>query len=229
MNKLPESLIPLKIIASGKFTTSSTTVPADTGRGEATNFFNGCIIMPVEGAIAYQPRTILSHSSVGDVFTLETAFTAAPGLVKYVILPAQAVSATSLAAIKTATDKLAGAAVVASSTTANWNTATGTSGLAGEDIVSFGTTATVQKLRYLKIGIAACTAAAVIHVRLYNVDTGIKFYDEQYVRQADALASSPDELEIANNHYIMGVVRVEAYSNTSESVAITYKYQLEAT
>ena len=119
--------------------------------------------------------------------------------------------------------------VVASSTTANWNTAAATSLLAGEDVVSFGTTATVQKLRYLKIGIGACTAGAVIHVRLYNVDTTTKFYDEQYVRQADALASQPDELEIANNHYIMGVVRVEVYSDTSESVAITYKYQLEAT
>ena len=76
------------IIACGTFTTSSATVPADTGRTEATGWFNGSLIMPLTGAVAFQPRVIACHDSIGDVFTIDddAPFTAATGLVTYVIL-----------------------------------------------------------------------------------------------------------------------------------------------
>lgn len=74
------------VIAQGTLTTSSMTVPADTGRAENMEFFKGCILMPVGGAIAYQPRPIRSFTAVTGVFTLDEPFTFVPGLVDYVIL-----------------------------------------------------------------------------------------------------------------------------------------------
>ena len=76
------------VLASGVFTTSSATVPADTGRGEGTNYWRGCIIMPITGVCAFQPRLIRAFTATTGVFTLadNAPFTAAPGLVNYVIL-----------------------------------------------------------------------------------------------------------------------------------------------
>lgn len=73
-------------VASGYLTTSSTTVPADTGRGEGNDFFKGCILMPLAGAAAYQPRPIRSFTSVTGVFILDEPLTIAPGLMPYIIL-----------------------------------------------------------------------------------------------------------------------------------------------
>lgn len=74
------------VIAQGTLTTSSLTVPADTGRTEGNQFFKGCILMPISGTIAYQPRPIRSFTTITGVFTLDEPFTALPGLVNYVIL-----------------------------------------------------------------------------------------------------------------------------------------------
>lgn len=76
------------IIANGTFTTSSTTVPADTGRGEATDWFTGSVLVPIAGAVAFQPRRIVNFAVTTGVFTLDEAlpFTAVPGLVRYVII-----------------------------------------------------------------------------------------------------------------------------------------------
>lgn len=76
-------------IASGTFTTSSATVPADTGRTEASQYWNGCLLMPTTGACAYQPRLIRVFATTTGIFTLDAdmPFTAAPGLVDYIILP----------------------------------------------------------------------------------------------------------------------------------------------
>ena len=74
------------VIAQGTFTTSSLTVPADTGRAEGNQFFKGCILMPIAGAIAYQPRPIRAFTTVTGVFGLDEPFTVLPGLVDYVIL-----------------------------------------------------------------------------------------------------------------------------------------------
>jgi hypothetical protein len=77
------------IVTNGTFTTSSATVPADTGRAEATNFWNGCTLIPLTGADAFQPRVIKSFNNAGGVFTMDIAFTAATGTVAYIILPSQ--------------------------------------------------------------------------------------------------------------------------------------------
>ena len=76
------------ILARGTFTTSSATVPADTGRTEANDYWNGCLLIPTAGAIDNQARQIVDFANVGGVFTLDTdiPFTAVPGLVAYVIV-----------------------------------------------------------------------------------------------------------------------------------------------
>ncbi len=128
-------------------------------------------------------------------------------------------------AIKTQTDKLAGATPTASSTTANWNTATGTSGEAGEDLVTIGANDTKNKVLSLMLDVSACLDGSVLTVKLFSQINGTerKVYSEGFVVNTD-----PDGLWI-----IAGVVgihealRVEVYSSTSESVAIGYDYMLE--
>lgn len=80
------------VVGTGTFTTSSTTVPADTGRLEATDYYKGCLLIPLTGAVAFQPRLITSFTTATGVFTLdaEEPFTAAPGLVTYIIVSAEA-------------------------------------------------------------------------------------------------------------------------------------------
>ncbi|MBI2020071.1 hypothetical protein HYS94_01490, partial [Candidatus Daviesbacteria bacterium] len=82
--RLWESITAVK----GTFTTSSATVPADTGRTEANDYFNGDIIIPISGDVVRQARVIADFANAGGVFTLdsELPFTAVPGLVDYVII-----------------------------------------------------------------------------------------------------------------------------------------------
>lgn len=77
-----------KILATGTLTTSSATVPADTGRTEANNYWNGSWLMPITGAVVNQPRLIASFANAGGVFTLDAQqpFTAVPGLVEYIVI-----------------------------------------------------------------------------------------------------------------------------------------------
>lgn len=77
------------ILARGTFTTSSATVPADTGRTEANDYWNGCYLVPMAGAILGQARQIVDFANTGGVFTLDTdiPFTAVPGTVAYIIVP----------------------------------------------------------------------------------------------------------------------------------------------
>ena len=79
----------MDILATGTFTTSSATVPADTGRTEANDYWKGCVLMPIAGVAAFQPRPIRQYTATTDVFTLDEPFTIAPGLVAYVILRAE--------------------------------------------------------------------------------------------------------------------------------------------
>jgi|GEM_PF-666399 hypothetical protein len=83
---LKKSEADLAVIATGTFTTSSATVPADTGRTEGTGYYNGCLLVPLTGSCAMQPRIISNFAATTGVFTLDTAFTAACGTVKYNIL-----------------------------------------------------------------------------------------------------------------------------------------------
>jgi len=81
------------IVGTGTFTTSSATVPADTGHSaKASDYFKGCILIPLTGAVAFQPRLITSFTTTTGVFTLdaEEPFTAVPGLVTYIIVTAEA-------------------------------------------------------------------------------------------------------------------------------------------
>ena len=85
--RLVKGLLGARVIAEGTLTTSSATVPADTGRTEADiDYFKGCILMPLTGSAAFQPRPIRGFTPTTDVFTLDEPFTSAPGTVAYVIL-----------------------------------------------------------------------------------------------------------------------------------------------
>lgn len=81
----------VQLIAAGTFDTSSATVPADSTRTEGNNYFNGCLLMTLTGAIAYQPRLVVGYTGAGGIFTVdaEHPFTAATGLVLYVVLTYQ--------------------------------------------------------------------------------------------------------------------------------------------
>jgi hypothetical protein len=84
-----KALLGTTVIATGTFTTSSATVPADVGKAAiATDYWINCSIMPLTGVCALQPRTISAFTTGTGVFTIDvsTPFTAAPGLVTYVIL-----------------------------------------------------------------------------------------------------------------------------------------------
>lgn len=76
------------IIASGALTFSSATAPADNTRPEAADFFNGCLLMPVAGACAFEPKLIIDFTAGTGVFTIDgfNPFSAATGAVAYVII-----------------------------------------------------------------------------------------------------------------------------------------------
>jgi len=77
-----------RIVASGLLTTSSATVPADSARAEANDYFNGCWLIPVMGAVAYEPRRIVDYTAAGGIFIIDTSnpFTAATGMVNYIVV-----------------------------------------------------------------------------------------------------------------------------------------------
>ena len=78
-------------VASGTFDTSSATVPADSTRGEANDYFNGCLLIPVAGGVILQPRVIVDYTGVGGIFTVDpnNPFTAVTGNVDYVVIAFQ--------------------------------------------------------------------------------------------------------------------------------------------
>ncbi len=80
-----------KIIASGTLDTSSATVPADSTRTEGDDYFNGNLLMMKTGAVANQPKLIVDYTATTGVFTVdpEHPFTAATGLVEYIVVAAQ--------------------------------------------------------------------------------------------------------------------------------------------
>ena len=82
-----DSLYDINVSASGTFTTSSTTVPADSTRSEAEGYWNGYLLVPIEGNALGEVREIISFTAGTGVFTIEsTAFTSATGLVNYFII-----------------------------------------------------------------------------------------------------------------------------------------------
>jgi len=138
-------------------------------------------------------------------------------------------------AIKVATDKLAGGAPVEGTVTANWKTATGTSGEAGEDLVSIGAAATRYKLHSLLLDVIALADGAIIDVKLFMKVNGNerKIYDQEFTVPTTAAGETPppDTLGLWIVNGTVGIhdqLRVEVYSDTDESVAIAYTYVLEA-
>lgn len=131
----------------------------------------------------------------------------------------------NLADVKTQTDKLAGATPTASSTTANWNTGTGTSTESGGDVVTIGANNIKNKLLSLLLDVSAITDGAVITVKMFQQINGTerKVYSEGFVVNTD-----PDGLWVVQG--VVGIheaLRVEVYSDTNESKAIGYDYMLE--
>jgi hypothetical protein len=86
MMRYVKAILQSQVVGYGTFTTSSATVPADTGRTEANDYWKGHSIMPLTGSAALQIRPIRQYTATTDVFTLDEPFTVAPGLVTYVIL-----------------------------------------------------------------------------------------------------------------------------------------------
>lgn len=90
--RLVKGLLGAQIVGEGTFTTSSATVPADTGQGaKANDWFNGCLLIPLTGSVAFQPRRILDFTTTTGVFTVDPSnpFTAATGLVAYIVITEQ--------------------------------------------------------------------------------------------------------------------------------------------
>jgi hypothetical protein len=81
-----KAILQANVVGYGTFTTSSATVPADTSRTEANDYWKGHSIMPLTGSAAGQIRPVRQYTATTDVFTLDEPFTTAPGLVTYVIL-----------------------------------------------------------------------------------------------------------------------------------------------
>jgi len=76
------------VVAFGTFDTSSATVPADSTRGEANQYFRGHLLVPLSGAQAQRATRIVDYTGAGGIFTVDPAnpFTAATGLVPYIII-----------------------------------------------------------------------------------------------------------------------------------------------
>jgi len=87
-----ESIMAIEVLGFGTMTASSATVPADGARVEGNDYFNGCLLMPTEGAVRFQPRRIVDYTGAGGIFTIDpnNPFTAATGLVDYIIIGSQA-------------------------------------------------------------------------------------------------------------------------------------------
>jgi len=81
----------IDIVARGTLTLSDLLQPEDNTRTESNDAFRGCLLMPTEGAAAFQPRLIRSYTGAGGIFDLDSGnpFADAPGLVDYVILKHQ--------------------------------------------------------------------------------------------------------------------------------------------
>ncbi|MBA7499965.1 hypothetical protein ES704_02717 [subsurface metagenome] len=129
------------------------------------------------------------------------------------------------------TDKLAGETPVSGSTTANWNTGTGTSTEAGGDVVTLGANNTKYKLHSLLLDVSALTDGASIHVKLFMQVNGVekKVYDQTFIVPTGTTPPDTDGLWIVNGTVgIHEALRVEVYSDTDESKAIGYDYMLEA-
>jgi hypothetical protein len=95
---------------TGIFTTSSASAPIDSNMGgeySSANHFHGSYIIPLSGAAKYQCRKVAYYSGITGIFYLDYPFTAAPGLVSYLIVPSS--PSENRIAVKTPTSVATGA------------------------------------------------------------------------------------------------------------------------
>jgi len=91
MVRLIKGILGSRVVGEGTFTTGGTTTAIDTSRSEGDDYWNGCLLMPVAGDAAFQPRLIVDYDSGTDTFTLDADHPFAPATTTdlYVILAAQ--------------------------------------------------------------------------------------------------------------------------------------------
>jgi len=206
------------------------------------DFITGKTILIGSGDGYREDSGALSFNNANGTITLSVPFSSqiAAGTL-FRILNVSTIEA-DVAAIKTQTDKLAGETPVEGTVTANWNTSTGTSGEAGEDLLggasaegAIGAAATRYKLHSLLLDVNALTDGAKIHVKLFMKVNGNerKVYDQEFTVPTTAAGETPppDTLGLWIVNGTVGIhdeLRVEVYSDTNESVAIAFTYMLEA-
>lgn len=173
--------------------------------------------------VAIKERTDNLPNDPADESLLEAAIVAAHVATDALISTVDTVAA----GIKAQTDKLAGETPVDNPVTANWQSDTATSGLAGADLVTLGTVAVWKKLHSLLVDIAALTATATITIRLYKDINGNNrlVYRETFTQGTD-----PDGCWVVNGTLeIYGQLRVEVQSdNVGDNPGnVAYEYDLE--
>jgi len=134
---------------------------------------------------------------------------------------------TTIADLQAELARLRGEAPVSGSVTADWQSATGTSGEIGADLVTIGTSNTKYKLHSLMVNISALTDGAIIVLKLFTKVNGSerKVYHQSFTKGTD-----PDGLWIVNG--TVGIhqgLRVELYSNNAADNGkyVEYDYMLE--
>jgi len=199
------------------------------------DFLSGKAILIGSGVdAAYEDKGVESFDNVTGEIIVSAGFSAQikQGTPFRVLnVSSGGVVSTLLNDIKTKTENLAGEDPVSDSVTANWNTATGTSGESGEDLVVIGAAGVRHKLHSLLLDVSALTDGAKIRVKLFMKVNGVekKIYDQEFTVPTGTTPPNTDGLWVVNGTVaIHDTLRVEVYSDTSESKAITYTYMLEA-
>ena len=136
----------------------------------------------------------------------------------------------TIPAVKTQTDKLAGAAPLQGSVNANWNSGAGTSGEVGADLVTFGAAAAKKKLHSVIVNISALTVGALITIRMYEKVNGVEKKVYPPTPQTFTVGTDANGVWVVNGTVeIYDTVRVEVQSNTpgDDGRAISYTVALE--
>lgn len=91
LQRLVKGILGSRVVGEGTFTTGGTTTAIDTSRTEGDDYWNGCLLMPIAGNAAFQPRLIVDYDSGTDTFTIDGQhpFVPATTTVAYVILANQ--------------------------------------------------------------------------------------------------------------------------------------------
>jgi len=135
---------------------------------------------------------------------------------------------TTIADLQAELARLRGEAPVSGSVTADWQSATGTSGEIGADLVTIGTSNTKYKLHSLMVNISALTDGAIIVLKLFTKVNGSerKVYHQSFTKGTD-----PDGLWIVNGTVgLQELLRVTLQSNNAadNGKIVDFDYTLEA-